>query len=220
MQRREFTLAGIAGATAAATGLATLSLPAQAQSASDYTAGKDYMVLRKPAATSAPAGKVEVIEFFGYWCPHCNSFDPEFNAWMKSAPSFIHFRRVPVAFRPEMAPMQRLFYALEAVGMVGRMHGKVFEAYHKQRINLTTDAAILQWAAQQPELKDGRFAQAYQSFGMSAKLNHANQLVEAYAIDGVPSLGVAGKYYLDGQTAKGLTRGIQIATALATQERR
>ena len=87
MQRRKFTFAGIAGVTAA--GLATLSLPARAQSASDYTAGKDYMVLRKPVATSAPAGKVEVIEFFGYWCPHCNTFDPEFNAWMKSAPAHI-----------------------------------------------------------------------------------------------------------------------------------
>lgn len=214
MKRREFTLIGAAG-TAAVAGLAGFNLQANAQ-AVQPVAGKDYMQLKKPVANDAPKGKAEVIEFFGYWCPHCYSFEPEFNTWLKQAPAQVQPRRVPVAFRPEMAPLQRMFYALESLGLVGLMHARVFDAIHKQRINLMTDANVLAWAAQQPELK-GRFEQAYKAFGMDAKLRRANQLAVDYGIEGVPSLGVAGKYYIDGETAKGLTRGLQIATALAVQ---
>lgn len=216
MKRREFAIAGAAG-TAAVAGLAGMGLQANAQQApAQAVAGKDYMVLKKPASTDAPKGKAEIVEFFGYWCPHCHSFEPEFNAWLKQVPPQVVVRRVPVAFRPEMAPLQRMFYALETLGYVGLMHGRVFDAIHKQRINLMTDANILAWAAQQPELK-GRFEQAYKSFGMDAKLRRANQLAMDYGIEGVPSLGVAGKFYIDGETAKGLTRGLQIATTLALQ---
>ena len=139
MKRREFTLAGAAG-TAAVAGLAGWGLQANAQKApAQAVAGKDYMVLKKPAATDAPKGKGEVLEFFGYWCPHCHSFEPEFNAWLKQVPPEVVVRRVPVAFRPEMAPLQRTFYALETLGYVGLMHGRVFDAIHKQRINLMMD---------------------------------------------------------------------------------
>ena len=209
MQRRAFSLTA---ASALAVSTLGLGLPAHAQ----LREGKDYRKLDKPAPTDAPAGKVEVIEFFWYSCGHCNSFEPRFATWKQSAPASVVVRRVPVAFRPEMAPLQRIFYALETLGYVGLMHGRVFDAIHKQRINLMTDANVLAWAAQQPELK-GRFEQAYKAFGMDAKLRRANQLAMDYGIEGVPSLGVAGKFYIDAETAQGLTRGLQSATALAVQ---
>ncbi len=216
MKRREFTLAGAAG-TASVLGLAGISLPAGAQQPAAVNSS-EYRVLQKPVATDVPKGKAEVIEFFGYWCPHCNQFEPEFEAWRKSAPAAIVVHRVPVAFRPNMAPLQRMFYALESLGLVSAVHGQVYAAIHKQRINLMSDDAILQWAASHPLLKGDRFVQAYKAFGMDAKLRRADQLARDFGIEGVPSLGVAGKFYIDGETARGMSRALQVATQLALQQ--
>ena len=30
-----------------------------------------------------PGGKIEVIEFFWYGCPHCNAFEPMLDAWAR-----------------------------------------------------------------------------------------------------------------------------------------
>ena len=46
-------------------------------------AGKDFEVMKSPQPVSAPAGKVEVIEFFWYGCPHCYEFEPTIEAWVK-----------------------------------------------------------------------------------------------------------------------------------------
>ena len=53
---------------------------------------------------------------------------------------------------------------------------------------------------------------------MGAQIGRANQVTDAYEVDGVPSFGVAGKYYCDGVMAKSLDRALQIATLLAQKE--
>lgn len=192
--------------------------PAQQAATGSFVAGQDYMVLKSPLPTEVPKGKAEVVEFFGYWCPHCNHFEPEFEAWRKSAPAELVVNLVPVAFRPEMVPLQRMYYALVASGKLAQMHGKVFDAVHKERQQLFSDGAVLAWAAKQPELQGTNFAEAYKSFAMDANLRRANQLVQDYGVEGVPSFGVAGKYYIDGEHAQGMTRALQIVTQLGKQE--
>lgn len=184
----------------------------------NFVAGQDYAVLKTVVPTDVPKGKAEVLEFFGYWCPHCYHFESEFEAWVKQAPKEIVVRRVPMAFRPDAAPLQRMYYALQALGKVDEMHPKVFDAIHKDKQQLFTDEAVLDWAARQPQLAGDQFVQAYKSFSMESQLRRANQLMADYGVEGVPSLGVAGKYYVDAEHAKGLTRALQIATALALQD--
>ena len=89
------------------------------------------------------AGKVEVVEFFGYWCPHCNAFEPELETWLKRLPSNVSFKRVPVAFNQVHEPLQKLYYALESLGRVGDMQRKVFTAIHAEKINLNSQDAIV-----------------------------------------------------------------------------
>ena len=113
MQRRAFSISAVT--LAAATGICALPTLAQAQ-ARAFQSGSDYLTLDKPAATEAPAGKVEVVEFFWYNCPHCNGFEPMFDAWAKKQPKDVSVRRVPIAFRPDFEPQQRLYYVLESMG--------------------------------------------------------------------------------------------------------
>ena len=216
MQRRQFTLAATASTLTLGLGINALSAsPSLAQMVKPQQ-GIDYLILDKPVAVDAAAGKVEVIEFFGYWCPHCNAFEPELEAWLKRMPANISFKRVPVAFNDAAIPLQKMYYTLEALGRVNDMQRKVFTAIHAEKINLNTQEGIVAWAVKQG-IDQKKFVDAYTSFAVNTKVTKAKQLVNAYKIDGVPSMGVAGRFYTDGTLAKGMTRALQVVEHLASE---
>jgi thiol:disulfide interchange protein DsbA len=183
-----------------------------------FRSGKDYITLERPVATEAGNGKIEVLEFFWYSCPHCNQFEPAFEQWAKNAPKDVVVRRVPVAFRDDFVPQQRLYYTLEAMNLVEKMHIRVFTAIHGEKLMLNSDAAVLAWAEKQG-IDKTKFEQAYKSFGVATKAKRAVQLQNDFKIEGVPSLGVAGRYYIDGTLAGSMPRALQVADALIAQTR-
>lgn len=140
MKRRAFS-------TAAALGSALLGAARLAHAQGPVPQnGKDYLTLSQRAPVDTPPGKVELIEFFWYSCPHCNAFEPQFDAWAKSAASKdVAVRRMPIAFRDDFVPQQKLYFALEAMGKLDDVHRKVFYAIHAEKNNLATDAAVLGW---------------------------------------------------------------------------
>ena len=214
MKRRQFAIAAASTTAVLGTGLYTLTSASSVAQPVVGKAGTDYVVLDNTAPYEPVAGKVEVVEFFGYWCPHCNAFEPELETWLKRLPSNISFKRVPVAFNQVHEPLQKLYFALESLGRVGDMQRKVFTAIHADKINLNSQDAIVAWAVKQG-IDQKKFVDAYTSFSVNTKVAKAKQLVNAYKIDGVPSMGVAGKYYVDGTLAKGMTRVLQIVEQLA-----
>jgi len=215
MNRREFS-----AATAAVLGTGALGFPglalAQARAPQE---GKDYRALDKRLPVEAPAGKIEVVEFFWYSCPHCNAFEPKLNAWLKKAPADVAFRRVPVAFRDDFVPQQRLYYALEAMGKVDALHTKVFNEIHVNRQPTNREDQIVAFVGKNGVDK-AKFQELYNSFNVSTKARRAKQLQDAYMVDGVPALGVAGRYYVDGDLAGNMDRALQVVDYLVGQERR
>jgi len=183
-----------------------------------FRSGKDYITLERPVATEAGNGKIEVLEFFWYSCPHCNQFEPAFEQWAKNAAKDVVVRRVPVAFRDDFVPQQRLYFTLEAMNLVEKMHIRVFTAIHGEKQMLNSDAAVLAWAEKQG-IDKAKFEQAYKSFGVATKAKRAVQLQNDFKIEGVPSLGVAGRYYIDGTLAGSMPRALQVADALIAQTR-
>ena len=214
MQRRDFSLT--LGSLAAGA-LAFTASPVFAQGAAPR-AGVDYVQLGKPAPTEAPAGKIEVVEFFWYNCPHCNAFEPTLATWAKALPKDVAFRRVPIAFREDFAPQQKLYYALEAMGLVEKMHARVFAAIHDEKQVLTTGDAIINWIAKQG-IDKAKFTEQFNSFSATTKANRARQTQDAYQIEGVPALGVAGRFYTDGALAKSMDRALSITDFLVAQSR-
>ena len=216
MKRREFSLATLG--TAAAVGAIGFSGPSLAQGPAKFVAGKDYIKLGRAVPTETETGKIEVIEFFWYSCGHCNSFEPAFAQWVKNVPKDVVVRRMPVAFRDDFAPQQRLYFALEAMGLLEKLHSKVFQAIHGERLPLNTDSSILTWIEKQGVDKT-KFADTAKSFGVASKLKRAVQLQNDFKIEGVPSLGVAGKYYIDGTSAGSMDRALQVTDSLLAQVR-
>ena len=216
IQRREFSTATLCGALTASLGLSAMPVLAQAQAqaqAQGFREGGDYLLLAKPAPTEAPAGKVEVVEFFWYGCPHCNSFEPQLDVWLKTAPKNIAFRRVPVSFRPDFEPNQRLYYSLEAMGKLDELHKKVFHTIHIDKQPLNTAALVTAWAEKQG-LDKVKFTEMYNSFSVSTKVRKAVQLQDSYQVDGVPALGIAGRYYTSSEQAKTMERALLITSYL------
>jgi thiol:disulfide interchange protein DsbA len=188
MKRREFSLSTASALAASTIGLA--SAPAARAQAKKPQEGADYLALDKRVAVEAPQGKIEVIEFFWYSCPHCNAFEPRLEGWIKTLPKDIAFRRVPVAFNNSFVPQQKLFYALET----------------------------LDWVAKQGIDKE-KFQLAY-NFTAPKKAQKATELQDAYKVSGVPALGIAGRYYTDGSLAQSMDRALQVTDYLVAELRK
>jgi thiol:disulfide interchange protein DsbA len=154
--------------------------------------GSDYRTLDTPQQTDS-GKKVEVTEFFGYFCPHCNSFEPALVDWVKKQGDNIVFKRVPIAFNDAMAPQQRLFYALEAMGKADEFQRKVFNAIHVERQSLNTDFQIIEFVVKQG-IDKAKFTDLFNSFTVQTKVRRAVQLQGAYKVDGVPFIAIDGRF--------------------------
>ncbi len=217
MKRREFSLSAASAVAASALTLPVAN-PAMAQ-ARQFKEGKDYRRLDKPVTPDAPAGKVDVIEFFWYSCPHCNAFEPSLEAWIKAAPKDLSIRRIPVAFNASFVPQQKLYFTLEGMGKLDELHAKVFRAIHVEKLKLAKDDEILAWVTKQG-VDAAKFKEIYGSFSVSNQVRRAAQLQDAYGVEGVPSMGVAGKYYTDGTMAGSMQTVLLVVDHLTATARK
>ena len=211
MKRRDFSAAS---ALVVGQGL----LPAVWAQAKKPEPGGEYLRLGKQVAVDAAAGMIEVVEFFWYSCPHCNAFEPALEAWIKRLPKDVSMRRVPVGFRDDFVPQQRLYYTLEAMGLVEQLHAKVFASIHAERQQLSKGDAIADWAAKQG-VDRAKFGEVFNSFGVATKSTRATQLQNDYRVEGVPALGVAGRFYTDGSLAGDMPRALQVVDFLLAEVR-
>jgi thiol:disulfide interchange protein DsbA len=165
------------------------------------------------------AGKVEVIEFFSYGCPHCSDFEPLLNAWTKNLPGDVNFVKVPITFnRPEWTTLARLYYALEVMGEAAKQGPAVFKAIHEQKRPLHQEDALMEWVAASG-IDSKRFNEAYKSFGVQSKVQRANQIAAAYKISGVPMMAVDGHYLISASTAGGYGQMLKSVDQLIARAR-
>jgi thiol:disulfide interchange protein DsbA len=214
MNRREFS-AGATGAMA----LAGLAAPQLSWAQKKFDEGTEFKKLDKPVAVEVPAGKVEVVEFFWYSCPHCNAFEPQLEAWSKKLPADVVLRRVPVAFRDDFVPQQRLFYTLEAMGKLDEMHRKVFNTIHVDKQPTAKEDQIVAWA-EKNGLDKAKFQEIYNSFSVQTKTRKATQLQNAFQVEGVPALGIGGRWYTDGSMAGNMPKALQVTDYLVAEARK
>ncbi len=155
--------------------------------------GHDYRLLTPPRPTSSP-GKIEVVEFFSYGCPHCAKFNPLVSTWVATQPKDVVVKRVAVSYgRPPWMNLSRTYYALDATGDLKKLDAALFRAIHDDHQNLFDEQSIADWVGKQGG-DATRFANAYVSFGVNNQTVQADQMAEDYGIDAIPTLAVNGRY--------------------------
>lgn len=215
MKRREFS-SRLISLTA---GASTLVSATCALAQGEPVEGTSYVKLSQPIPMPA-GGKIEVVEFFWYGCPHCSIFEPTLAAWQKKLPADVSLRRAPVVFREEpFTTHQKLYYSLEAMDLVETMQRKVFHAIQVDQAKLDKLPDILTFMAKNG-VDTAKFTDAFNSFSVQTKARQAKQLAEAYRIDGVPTLGIHGRYYTSPSLAGSPEKALSVADYLIQRSRK
>ncbi|HMV21126.1 MAG TPA: thiol:disulfide interchange protein DsbA/DsbL [Rhodocyclaceae bacterium] len=183
LNRRDAVRVLIGGALAA-------SLPALAQDSRP-----EVITIEPPQPTDNP-GKIEVLEFFSYGCPHCAEFYAPLSAWVAKQGPDVVVRKVPITFgRAAWVNLARLYYALEITGDIAKLDGEVFKAIHVERINLFDEKTVNEWAAKKG-VDPKKFNEAFNSFGVQSRVKRGDQMAQTYRIQGVPALAIDGRYLI------------------------
>ena len=202
--------------SAAATSALLPSGPASAQAAP--VEGKDFTRVETPQPPGVPAGKVEVLEFFSYACPHCSAFEPAVEAWEKQLPPEVVVRRVPVPFLMNADNFMRTYYALETIGAVQAMQMKIFRGIHieKKHLEKGEDIAALVGANGGDAAK---FLAAFKSFSVNTSVTRAKKMTADYKVDSVPTLVVQGRWMTSPSQAGSQERALAVVDQLVQRVR-
>jgi thiol:disulfide interchange protein DsbA len=176
-----------------------------------------YSTLTPPQPVEG-GGKIEVTEFFWYGCGHCNAMESFISQWLKNKPQDVVFKRVPT-YNDNWAPMVSLYYTLEAMGLLDQYHTKVFDAIHKNNVNLNNKGKRDEWLKANG-IDPAKFAEVEKSFTVATKIQRAKQLTQAYKVDSVPRFFVNGKFYTSGEQAGGYERVFPVIDQLVAAVRK
>ena len=173
---------------------AALCVAATGASASpaDPKNGVEYETLATPQPTES-GKKIEVTEFFAYYCPHCNVLDPQLAAWVKKQGDNIAFKRVHVSANESVAPQQRLYFTLQAMGLTEQLHSKIFRAMHVEHNRLNSDDAVFDFVAKNGVDRQ-KFIDTYRSFGVAGRVRKADAMMQAYNVTFWPMIAIDGRY--------------------------
>lgn len=186
--------------------------------AAQAVAGKDYRLINPPQPTDN-GKKVEVIEFFWYGCPHCYNVEPAVNLWLKTAPKDVVFRRIPANPSDAWGQMTVVYYTIEAMGLLDKFHQKIFDAMHKDDLNLANKRIRDEWLAKNG-IDVAKYNEMEKSFTVATKVSRARQLTHSYRVDSVPRFFVNGKYYTTAEQAGGPDKLFKVVDQLIERARK
>lgn len=198
-------------AVATALLLCLLANGAQAQTR-PIQAGREYVLLDPPQPVVTGA-RIEILEVFYYGCPICYEFQPHFSRWLFKAPAYVALRRVPALSSENWEPFAKLFYSLDILGELQRLHWPVYDNYHFDGIKLNDEKVMLQWVARNG-LDPQKFEGVYRSDEVRKRLEQSRAIMKAYDIRGVPSIVVDGKYLTSARMAGGTRQLAQVVDEL------
>ncbi len=182
-------------------------------------AGVDYFELKASQPVEVPPGKIEVVEFFWYGCPHCYSLEPFIENWSKKLAADTVFRRIPAIFNERWARDAAIFYTFEALGVIERIHRPFFDAIHRDALKTDSFQSLSQWL-ERHGIDPKKFEAAFKSFGVQSKVKRAEKTTVAYGVQGTPTMGVHGRFTVSpeqGKSQEGILANVDYLVALSRQ---
>jgi thiol:disulfide interchange protein DsbA len=191
------------------------------EAAAQIEPGREYQRLDQPRAAAAD-GRIEVIEFFYYGCPVCYETEPFLSRWLKDAPDYVAIRRVPALLSSDAwEPLAKLYYTLEALGQIGRLHWPVYDTIHFEDVRLSDEKVMIDWVARNGVEREA-FARAYASAAVASNVREARELLKSYGVGAVPTFIVDGRFLTSARLAGGTQQVVQVLdrlVRLAREER-
>jgi thiol:disulfide interchange protein DsbA len=178
--------------------------------------GQRYEPINPPVPTESE-GKVEVVEFFWYGCPHCYHLEPSLDEWLKRKPENVAFRRIPAPLNPRWTPHARFFYAAELMGVGEELHKPLFDAMHRDKKRIYSKEDLIRFAVQHG-VNETEFRSAWDSFPVELKVQRARKLAARYRLTGVPALGINGKYKTGTSMVQSYPQVIEVLDELVARE--
>ena len=202
--------------------LLLLPLVAAAGNGPPYDEGFDFQRITPPPSlpTNAPPGKVQVVEFFWYDCPHCAHVEPQLERWRASdLPKNAEFVRIPAVLGPRWVFMAHVYYAAKLLGVAKRMTPLIFHAIHDQNRYLDSMQAMMNFFAAHGVPAD-RFRNAMQSLEVDTQVREARLRTQQYGVQGVPTLVIDGRYRVTADMTGSYARMFKVAAWLAERQAR
>lgn len=171
--------------------------------------GRHYVLLDPPVPTQVPPGKVEVVEVFSFGCPACNQFEPIMQQVKAGLPPEAEVVYVPASWNAaESWPLfQRAFHVAQVLGIEAQVHGPMYAAIwetgelavvdpltHRLKVPRPTIGLVARFFARTAGVTQQAVLDAARSIEVDMKMMESDRLVQAYAVEGTPTLVVAGKY--------------------------
>jgi len=180
--------------------------------------GTQFVKVDPPVPPIAP-GKIEVLEFFSYACPHCAAFEPTIEVWAKKLPADVVFRRVPAPFLMNAESFMKTYYALETMNQVDAAQRKMFNAIHIDRLHLDKPADIAALLGKSG-VDSAKFLDVFNSFSVATSVARAKKLAAAYKLDSVPTMMVNGRYSTSPAQAGGSEQTVAVVDFLIQKARK
>ncbi|HAY41784.1 MAG TPA: disulfide bond formation protein DsbA [Gammaproteobacteria bacterium] len=185
-------------------------------SLANYVEGEHYVVLDKPVKTET-GDKIEVRELFWYYCPHCFALEPRVNLWLQSKPENIEFIRQPAVFSERWVNGAIFYYVLEEIGEVDRLHEKLLDAIHLHKTPFIDQDDFVDWLVEHGA-DEKKANDAFKSYTVRVKLNKSKVNTSKYKSNGVPTIIVNGKYWVDSKYAGSNSEIFKIVDFLIQKE--
>ena len=182
---------------------------------SQYQEGRHYLRISQPMPVTG--GKVEVLEFFSYGCPHCMAFEPYYQEWVKTLPAGVKAKQIPSVMNKGGEVQAKIFYAAEDLGVLEKVHKALFNSVQVERKPVFTDEQIVAMV-KGLGIDEKVFLDAMRSFDIDSRVRKAMQTMREYKISGVPSVVVNGQYLTGGGMVGNFAELIKVLDYLVARE--
>ena len=186
--------------------------------AEEYVPGRHYEILDNPTITRNPS-KVEVVEVFWFGCNHCYSLESYIQPWKRNLPNDVDFWKSHITWNAQAETHARLFYSAKALGIEEEAIPAAFTAIWREGRNLLGNSEV-EYFFKGFGVEKERYLSVSNSFGVNNAVKQANNRMRQWAVTGVPTIIVNGKYKVSGTREIGTSKLLDVVDFLIEKERK
>lgn len=177
--------------------VATLMLSLSAHAA-QFKEGVHYKVL-----DLEPSAKPSVTEYFSFYCPHCNAFEPIMSQLKKELPEGVKLQKNHVSFMGGNMgkSMSKAYATMIALNVEDKMIPVMFNRIHTMHKAPKNDAELRQIFVDEG-IDGAKFDAAFNGFAVDSMVRRFDKQFQDSGLTGVPSVIVNNHYLVQAQDVK------------------